>query len=299
MSLTHLPADAKSDEVHEVLKRDGCVVIDHVLDRATIATVQSEMAPYVEAQAKCTDEFDGFETKRTGMLVARSPKSRKIIMHGTVLEVAAKALSHASSFQLHCTQIIDLGPESAAQPIHRDQWAFDFFPFPMGHDSTFATMWALTDFTEENGATRVIPGSHKLEDRLEFSEADTEPAVMDAGSVLLYTGSLYHGGGANRSDATRSGLIVHYTLGWLRQEENQYLSVPADVLQTLPEDLLRLMGYTHASYSLGFIDGGRDPIAAIRPEFERTSSGFELDAVLSTAGAVDAAGASSNVKEMR
>ena len=69
MSLTHLPADAKSVEVHEVLKRDGCVVIDHVLDRATIATVQSEMAPYVEAQAKCTDEFDGFETKRTGMLV--------------------------------------------------------------------------------------------------------------------------------------------------------------------------------------------------------------------------------------
>ena len=287
MPVTHLPADAKSDEVFEALKRDGCVVLDRVLDRKTIDEVQSEMAPYIEATAKCTDEFDGFETRRTGMLVTRSPKSREIIMHSTVLEVAGQALAHASSFQLHCTQIIGIGPGSAAQPIHRDHWAFDFFPFPVGHDSTLATMWPLTDFTEENGATRVIPGSHVLEDRLEFTQADTEPAVMDAGSVLLYTGSLYHGGGANRSNATRSGLIVHYTLGWLRQEENQYLSVPADVLQELPEDLLRLMGYTHGSYSLGFIDGGRDPIAAIRPEFERTRSGFELDVVAGT------------VKEMR
>jgi ectoine hydroxylase-related dioxygenase (phytanoyl-CoA dioxygenase family) len=133
-------------------------------------------------------------------------------------------------------------------------------------------MWALTEFTEENGATRVIPGSHKLEDRLEFSQADTEPAVMEAGSVLLYTGSLYHGAGANRTNSVRSGLIVHYSLGWLRQEENQYLSVPPDVLQTLPEDLLRLMGYSFGAYSLGFIDAGRDPIAAIRPDLEKASS---------------------------
>ncbi len=280
MALIQLPADAPSDEVYDALTRDGCVVIDRVLDRATIDALRSEMAPYVAATPNGEDAFDGFETKRAGMLVARAPTARGVIMNTTVLEVAARALSHASAFQLHITAIIEVGPGAAAQPIHRDQWAFDFFPFPVGHDSTCATMWALTDFTEENGATRVIPGSHKLENRLEFSQPDTEPAEMDAGSVLLYTGSLYHGAGANRTNSVRSGLIVHYSLGWLRQEENQYLSVPPDVLQTLPEDLLRLMGYSHGAYSLGFIDGGRDPIAAIRPDLERASSGIEYEDVV-------------------
>jgi ectoine hydroxylase-related dioxygenase (phytanoyl-CoA dioxygenase family) len=277
MPLIHLPADAPSDEVSNVLEREGCVVIDRVLDRPTIAELRNEMAPYLASTRKGVDAFDGFETKRAGMLVARSPMAREIIMNSTVLEVAAQALSHASNFQLHITEIIELGPGSAAQPIHRDQWAFDFFPFPVGHESTFATMWALTNFTEENGATRVIPGSNRLENRLKFSQADTEPAVMEAGSVLLYTGSLYHGAGANRSHSVRSGLIVHYSLAWLRQEENQYLSVPPDVLQTLPEALLRLMGYSHGAYSLGFIDGGRDPIAAIRPDLEKASSGTEYE----------------------
>ena len=82
-------------------------------------------------------------------------------------------------------------------------------------------MWALTDFTEDNGATRIIPVSHKMDDRLTFSDTDTEAAEMSAGSVLLYLGSLYHGAGENLTDHDRNGLIVHYTLGWLRREENQ------------------------------------------------------------------------------
>jgi ectoine hydroxylase-related dioxygenase (phytanoyl-CoA dioxygenase family) len=277
MPLTHLPADAPTDEVANALERDGCVVLDRVLNSATIDQIRDDMAVYIEATPKGEDVFDGLETRRAGMLVARSPKSREVIMNASVLEVAARALSHASTFQLHVTEIIEVGPGSVPQPIHRDQWAFDFFPFPVGHDSTFATMWALTDFTDENGATRVIPGSHTFEDRLQFSQEDSEPAVMDAGSVLLYTGSLYHGAGANRSASIRSGLIVHYSLAWLRQEENQYLSVPEETLKTLPEALLRLMGYSFAAYSLGFIDGGRDPIAAIRPELEDKSSGTKYE----------------------
>ncbi len=280
MTIEHLPADAPSEKVSEVLERDGCVVIDGLLRRDEIDQINLEMADHVEATAKGTDDFAGSETRRTGTLVARSPKSRDVIMNRTVLDVAARALSHATRFQLHCTQIISVGPGSEPQLIHRDQWAFDMFPFPPGFDTTFATMWAFTDFTDANGATRVIPGSHKLADRLEFTQQDTEAAEMEAGSVLLYTGSLYHGAGGNSSDSDRVGLIIHYTLGWLRQEENQYLCVPKEVLQELPEDLLRLMGYDHGSYSLGFIDDGRDPIAAVRPEFEKSDSGIELDDVL-------------------
>lgn len=238
----------------------------------------SEMHPWVEAADPGKDDFDGLRTRRVGTLIARSPASRDVITDPLVLGVAERALAHATNFQLHCTEIISIGPGSKPQPVHRDQWAFDMFPFPPGFDSTFATMWALTDFTAENGATRVVPGSHRMEDKLKFELNDTIPAEMEAGSVLLYTGSLYHGGGPNHTDADRVGLIVHYTLGWLRQEENQYLCVPGEILDELPEDLLRLMGYQRGSYSLGFIDGGRDPIAAIRPDLEESDRAGELEA---------------------
>jgi ectoine hydroxylase-related dioxygenase (phytanoyl-CoA dioxygenase family) len=110
----------------------------------------------------------------------------------------------------------------------------------------------------------VIPGSHRLADRLRFAYEDTEPAEMPAGSVVFYTGSLYHGGGANRSDAVRHGLNLTYAVSWLRQEENQYLSVPFEVARTLDEPLLRLMGYARGAYALGYVDDLRDPLDALR-----------------------------------
>jgi ectoine hydroxylase-related dioxygenase (phytanoyl-CoA dioxygenase family) len=117
-----------------------------------------------------------------------------------------------------------------------------------------------------------VVGSNLKEDRLAFGPDDTEPAVMRRGSVLFYSGSVYHGGGANHSDATRIGLNITYNVAWLRQEENQYLSVPREVAETLPTDLLRLMGYDRGAYALGYIDDLRDPIEAIRPGIG--SSGF-------------------------
>src|SRR5207253_2445199 len=124
---------------------------------------------------------------------------------------------------------------------HRDQWAFDFFPFPAGFEVECHVIWAMTDFTDHNGATRVIPGSHRWEDKLRPTAEETVPAEMPRGSLLLYLGSLYHGGGANRADpaqvdAVRMGINVGYTLAWLRQEENQYLACPLDVARELPDD---------------------------------------------------------------
>lgn len=136
------------------------------------------------------------------------------------------------------------------------------------------TIWAMTDFTAENGGTRVVVGSNAKEDRLSFGPDDTEPAEMARGSVLCYSGSVYHGGGANRSAATRLGLNITYNVAWLRQEENQYLSVPRQVAETLPTDLLRLMGYDRGAYALGYIDDLRDPIEAVRPGFGTTGFGI-------------------------
>jgi ectoine hydroxylase-related dioxygenase (phytanoyl-CoA dioxygenase family) len=266
MPIEHLPADTTSEAVAAVLARDGCVVVDRLAPGEVMDAVDTEMKPYVDATKTGVDPFSGHDTRRTGALIARSPTARDLVTHPLVLATAKDVLEGATNFQLHLTQIIAIGPGESGQAIHRDQWAFDFFPFPQGYEVQCNTLWAMTDFTEQNGATRVAPGSHKLADKLELTVADTEPAEMERGSVLVYTGALYHGGAENRSDATRIGLNITYNRAWLRQEENQYLSVPREIARELPTDLLRLMGYARGAYALGYIDDLRDPIEAVRPE---------------------------------
>jgi hypothetical protein len=273
--IEHLTSDAAPHEVAEAVGRDGAVIVDGVADAALLDRIESELRPYLDATPSGPDEFSGTLTRRTGSLVARSPSSRELVMHPLTLGAARVFLGHATTIQLHLTQAIAIGPGETAQPIHRDQWAFDFFPFPSGYEVQCNTIWALTEFTEENGATRIVPGSNAREDRVSFGADDTVPAVMGRGSVLVYSGSVYHGGGANRSAATRIGLNITYNVGWLRQEENQYLSVPREVAETLPTDLLRLMGYDRGAYALGYIDDLRDPIEAVRPGLGTT--GFGVD----------------------
>lgn len=273
MSIQHLRPDDGPDAVAQAIARDGCAVIDGLASRWEIDRVQEEMRPWMDATSTGPDDFSGRRTRRTGGLIARSPAARDFITHPTVLGSVSRILGHATNFQLHLTQVIAIGPGEPAQTIHRDQWAFDFFPFPKGYEVQCNTLWAMTDFTEENGATRVIPGSHRAADRVEFKESDTVPAEMEAGSLLLYTGSLYHGAGANRSNAVRTGLNITYAVAWLRQEENQYLSVPHDTARTLPEALLRLMGYARGAYALGYVDDLRDPIETLRPELAEAGLG--------------------------
>jgi hypothetical protein len=267
VTLTHLPAETTPEAVAEALARHGAVVVDRLAPIELLDRLDAELAPYLAATATGRDEFTGTRTRRTGGLIARVPASRELVMHPLSLAATGIVLGHATSFQLHVTQAIAIGPGQGAQPIHRDQWAFDFYPFPDGYEVQCNTIWALTDFTPENGATRVVPGSHRGEHQgFQYTEADSQPAAMARGSALFYTGAVYHGGGANHSDDVRIGINITYNLGWLRQEENQYLSVPPDVAATLPEDLLRLMGYARGAYALGYIDDLRDPIEAIRPD---------------------------------
>ena len=265
MPIAHLSSDASPDEVAAAVGRDGAVVVDGVASPGLLDRIESELRPYLDATPTGPDDFSGNRTRRTGSLIARSPSCRELVMHPLALGTARSFLGHATNIQLHLTQAIAIGPGESAQPIHRDQWAFDFFPFPPGYEVQCNTIWALNDFTEMNGATRIVPRSNHREDKLRFSLEDTEPAEMARGSVLFYSGSVYHGGGPNRSDSTRIGLNITYNVAWLRQEENQYLSVPRGVAETLPTDLLRLMGYDRGAYALGYIDDLRDPIEAVRP----------------------------------
>jgi hypothetical protein len=273
MSVISLPNTTSPDEIAEVLGRDGVVVVDRLAGPEVMDELAVELRPWMAATATGPDDFSGRCTRRTGGLVARSPKTRALITNPLVLAATKKVLGHATSFQLHLTQVIAIGPGEPAQMIHRDQWAYDFFTFPKGFEVQCNTIWAMTDFTQANGATRVIPGSHHYDDKLRFEPSDTVPAEMAKGSVLFYTGSLYHGAGANHSNTTRVGINITYNLSWLRQEENQYLATPLEIARTLPVDLLRLMGYARGAYALGYVDDLRDPIEIVRPDLKNTGLG--------------------------
>jgi ectoine hydroxylase-related dioxygenase (phytanoyl-CoA dioxygenase family) len=274
LPIEHLDPSAAPEKIAEILARDGACIVDRVTPPERMDRLREELAPFLEATPMGRDEFAGRNTRRTGGLIGRSKIARELVEHPLVLAATKEVLHRARSFQLHLTQVIAIGPDSPEQSIHRDQWAFDFFPFPKGYEVQCNTIWAMDEFTENNGATRVVLGSNTADDRLRFKLEDSEAAVMEKGSVLLYTGSVYHGGGPNRSGESRYGLNITYVVAWLRQEENQYLSVPREVCAELPESLLRLMGYAQGAYALGYIDDGRDPIEIVRPELSRTSAGF-------------------------
>jgi hypothetical protein len=267
MPIKHLPADTAAAVVAEIVKEEGAVIVDDLASSDLLDSIEAELRPYLDATPLGPDDFSGTLTRRTGSLIARSPSARQLVMHPLALGTTSELLAHATNFQLHLTQAIAIGPGQPAQAIHKDRWAFDFFPFPTGYEVQCNTIWALTDFTEANGATRVVLGSSTADDSQPFTQQDTEPAEMQRGSVVFYSGSVNHGGGANQTDEVRIGLNITYNLAWLRQEENQYLATPPEIAQTLPVDLLRLMGYDRGAYALGYIDDLRDPIEAILPGF--------------------------------
>ena len=280
MTVPRFAASAEVSEIRQALADFGCAIVEKLVPAETMAAAREELEPWMSATNLGPDSFSGFQTKRTGGLVARSKTCRDLVMHPKVHDVVSGVLSHGTTWHLHLTQVIAIGPGEAGQPIHRDQWAFDFFPFPTGYEVQCNTIWAMTDFTEANGATRVIPGSNKLEDRLEFRHDETEAAEMPAGSVLFYTGAVYHGGGANRSESVRMGINITYAMSWLRQEENQYLSVPHDIARTLPDELLRVIGYQRGAYALGYVDDLRDPLEALKGEGHRTEGLGDLESTL-------------------
>jgi len=268
-----LDADADVGAVEAALRDQGCVVVESAATTELLDRIEAELEPYLHATPTGGDDFTGHHTRRTGALLARSPSFRDLAAHPLVLAVLDRVLGdHATSYQLHLTQVIEIGPGEPAQLVHRDQWAFDFFPFPPGYEVECHTMWAMHDFTDENGATRVIPGSHRWQDKLRPANDDTVPAEMPKGSVFIYLGSVYHGGGANRSDRPRRGINVGYTLSWLRQEENQYLACPPDVARELPEPLARLAGYQRGAYALGYYGDLRDPLEALHGESDAAPS---------------------------
>lgn len=261
------PTDS-NEVIASVVQAEGAAIIEHLAANEVMDRLQREVEPWLGRVPFGSSAAVGVRTRRLGGLVARSATARELITHPSILEIVRRVVHLPTTIQVHLTQVMALDPGERGQPIHRDQQGLDLFTFPAGYEVLCNALWAVTDFTERNGATRIIAGSNHHADNLNesFREEDTEPAEMTRGSCVIYSGSVYHGAGANRSDATRTGMRILYSAGWLRQEENQFLSVPREIARELDPELLRLLGYQRGAYGLGYLDDMRDPIEAIRPE---------------------------------
>jgi ectoine hydroxylase-related dioxygenase (phytanoyl-CoA dioxygenase family) len=265
-SIPVLPANASSNDVVACLEGAGCVVVRDVIDAPTRENLQRELTPHLKSSdagnrlnkvyeaSGGNGSFYPGNTKRITALVAKSETFRSFVMHPLMLSACDALLKpNCASYQVHATAGLVVGPGATLQVLHREEDGFQFFK-PPRPNMVLASMWAVTDFTEANGGTHLVPGSHRWpEDRVARVD-EVAAAEMPAGSVLLWMGGTLHGAGANRTDdESRYGVFLSYSLGWLRQEENQYIDTPPELARTFPKPLRRLIGYgMHAS--LGYTD---------------------------------------------
>src|ERR1700683_3906550 len=270
-------ADETTGVINGIPERDGCIVIEDVLDKPALDSLKRELRPHFVETPNCTGDFYGHATKRVSSLIAKSTLCQQMAMHPVILAAMDEfLLKGCRQYQLNLTQAIQIGPGEPQQIMHPDD---PLFPYVHpGYEAMINCMWAVDEFTAENGATNVVPGSHKWERVGLIPERVPVPAeitqgVMPAGSVLIYFGSLLHCGGANRTKRPRTGVVLSYCQGWLRQSENQYLAVPLALAKTLPQRLQRLLGYFVHEPNLGQIEG-RDPIELLQGK-KTVNAGFE------------------------
>lgn len=238
----------------ERMTRDGYTIVEGVLDAAAVRALVEDVERLERTLAAqpAANIFEGTRTVRIYNLLAHGALYQQVAIHERILPIIEGVLDRgclASSLSS-----IAIGPGEAAQPLHADD---QLIPLPKPHIPIICnTMWALTDFTAANGATRFVPGSHRAERSPQpFGEpVETVAAEMPAGSVLVFDGSIWHGGGANHTDARRVGLAMNYCAGWLRQQENQQLGIPRDIAKTFPPRLRKLVGYGLYRQLIGHID---------------------------------------------
>ena len=252
-SLTHASNDTPLASIVETLRSDGAVIIDQLLSPDVLARFRDDMeraASVIQSGTRATDQdvrhFWGNSTKRFTRLAQRSTAFIDILLHPTLLAVAdALLLPNCGDYWMNTGQMMIIGPGEAAQVLHRDADNWRTMNRPNSFEVTVSCMFAITDFTEAVGATRVVPSSNHWPDfTLRPPAHETLPAEMSAGSGMIYTGRTLHGAGANvTSDQWRFGLHLSYVLGWLTPEEAGPLGVGWDIATHLPERAQRLLGW--------------------------------------------------------
>jgi len=231
----------------EALERDGYVVLEELIDREQCARIREESLRLADKHG--ANPFEGLRTQRVYAPLSKTRVIDDLIDHPRVLSLLDALL--LPNYLLSQAQIINILPGEAAQPLHHDD---AFCPLPRPHQTIHAAfIAAIDDFTEDNGATVVVPGSHRWGDRRPLRE-EARPCCMRAGSALLFLGSLWHGGGENRTDKPRLAVTGQYCEPWLRQHENFYLELTKDQARALREPIRSLVGFSIHPPFMGMVD---------------------------------------------
>ncbi len=248
----HLDKGASLEKITGELQEHGAVILEGLLDHDTLARFNAELDPLLEATSPkrsfvnpVVEVFFGDKTRHlTGMAAKSRIFAEEILPHPTYMGTCDAVLGpFCASYQLNIAHVLDRGPGAEQQMFHRDELVWAHLPRPHP-EIQVASIIALVDFTAEIGATRLVPGSHKWEYEREVQPDEIAVAEMPAGSAVIYLGSTLHGGGPNSTESSwRRGMHISYTVGWLRTEENQCLSVPPEIARTLPRRSQELLGY--------------------------------------------------------
>lgn len=258
--LTRLPADCTAADIVEVNERDGGVIVDGWLGPDLLARFNGELDPLLDAHTGTdsgsaeSDEFLGHKTRRLQGLVAKAPSFVEILTDERLVAFAEVVLGPISpTIILNDGEVIDIGPGESAQPIHRDDDAWNFAN--PGSPMIVNTIAALVDITPDMGGTLVAPGSHRWEPGRVPTAAELTACDLPAGSCLFFRGDTLHAGGENRTtDRRRRALSTGYCCGWLRPVENSYTNIPLERVRQLPRRAQELLGY--ALYDASAVGGG-------------------------------------------
>jgi ectoine hydroxylase-related dioxygenase (phytanoyl-CoA dioxygenase family) len=243
------------------LRLNGFVVLDGLVGRHQLTAIRAELAPYLTGRLFGRNDFEGYRSERVYALLAKAPSVAGLVEHPDVLELVDAVLD--PNYLLSANLAINVHPGETAQSLHTDD-GYCRIPRPR-EPMGVSAIWAIDDFTEDNGATEVVPGSHVWADAGPGPiEGQVQPITMTAGSAVVFMGTLLHRGGANRSDHTRLGITPQYCQPWIRQIENMPLAVPPQVAAAFSPRLQALLGYSIHPPFIGYVDG-RDPRRLLAP----------------------------------
>jgi len=265
-------------------ERDGYVIIERALDRSQLAALVAALAPYEAALPTGRNDFEGTKTRRVYSLAGKGDVFMALAEHPSIVAMLDRLLM--PHWLLSNLQSIRILPGETPQPWHADD---TFYPLPRPRSMRLAvsTIWALEDFDDENGATEIVPGSHRWAYESPDASSKTVKAIMPAGSVIVFDGALWHRGGLNRSNRTRLAISPQYCQPWLRPQESMLLIAPPDRARHMSPRARSMLGYNIHPPFVGQVDG-MHPLRLVDPDYRahKTDDHAVADRVLAEPKAV-------------